>query len=285
MELWETLNHKGNPTREAMELKKIKIEGFEKLKKLFPDNEEMWIKYKKKRLQQFEKQEIDVFVIEDNKDIIGELTVNYKSHQIETETIPNKRVYLEAFRVDKKYQGQGLGQKLINYCIDYLTNIGYTEFTIGVEDDNEIAKHIYFKLGFTNAIDKGYGDEFDLSEYTLYLKDINNINTKSYIGKTITAKIDRKMGSKHPKHGFVYPINYGYIPNTISGDGEELDCYILGVFEPIESFTGKCIAIIHRLNDNDDKLVLVPEDKKYTNDEIRALTEFQERFFKSRIIS
>lgn len=197
-----------------MEFKKIKIEEFEKLKKLFPNNEEMWIKYKKKRLQQFEKQEIDVFVIEDNKDIIGELTVNYKSHQLETETIQNKRVYLEAFRVDKKYQGRGLGQKLINYCIDYLTNIGYTEFTIGVEDDNEIAKHIYFKLGFINVIDKGYGDEFDPSEYTLYLKDINNINTKSYIGKTITAKINRKMGSKHPKHGFVYDEIKKELPNS-----------------------------------------------------------------------
>lgn len=156
-----------------MELKKIEIEEFDKLKKLFPDNEEMWIKYKNKRLQQFEKQEIDVFVIEDDEKFIGEITVNYKSYQLETETIPNKRVYLQAFRVDKKYQGQGLGQKLINYCMDYLIGIGYTQFTIGVEEDNKIAKHIYFKLGFTNAIDKGYGDEFDPSEYTLYLKDIN----------------------------------------------------------------------------------------------------------------
>lgn len=157
---------------EIMEFRKIKVEEFEKLKKLFPNNEEMWIKYKKKRLEQFEKQEIDVFIIEDNESIIGEITANYKSHQLETETIPNRRVYLEAFRVDKKYQEQGLGQRLINYCIDYLTNIGYTEFTIGVEDDNEIAKHIYFKLGFNYAIDKGHGDEFDSCEYTLYLKDI-----------------------------------------------------------------------------------------------------------------
>lgn len=268
-----------------MKFRKIKIDEFEKLKRLFPDNKEMWIKYKKERLEQFEQEEIDVFVIEENENIIGELTVNYKNHELETETIPNRRVYLEAFRVDKKYQGQGLGQKLINYCIDYLANIGYTEFTIGVEDDNKVAKHIYFKLGFTNAIDKGHENEFDPSEYTLYLKDIKNINTKSYIGKTITVKIDRQMGSKHPKHGFIYPINYGYIPNTISGDGEELDCYILGIFEPIESFTGKCIAVIHRLNDNDDKLVLVPENKKYTNDEIRVLTEFQERYFESIIIN
>jgi inorganic pyrophosphatase len=121
--------------------------------------------------------------------------------------------------------------------------------------------------------------------FTQEIKNMNKIDTKLYIGKIIRAKIDRQMGSKHPKHGFIYPINYGYIPNTISGDGEELDCYVLGVFEPIENFTGECIAVIHRLNDNDDKLVLVPENKKYTNDEIRVLTEFQERFFESIIVN
>ena len=155
-----------------MNIRKIKKEEFEKLKTLFPDNNEMWIKYKKKRLEQVEKKEIDVFVIEEDEKVIGEITVSYKNDELEIETIPNKRVYLQAFRVDKKYQGQGLGQKLIKSCIDYLTNIGYTEFTIGVEEDNEIAKHIYFKFGFNKAIDKGHGDEFDSSEYTLYLKTI-----------------------------------------------------------------------------------------------------------------
>ena len=153
-----------------MKFRKITIEEFEKLKRLFPNNEDMWIKYKKKRLEQFEKQELDVFIIEEDEKAIGEITVNYRNNTLETETILNRRVYLEAFRVDKKYQGQGLGQKLINYCIEYLKNIGYTEFTIGVEEDNEIAKHIYFKFGFNKAIDKGHGDEFDPSEYTLYLK-------------------------------------------------------------------------------------------------------------------
>lgn len=107
---------------------------------------------------------------------------------------------------------------------------------------------------------------------------------EQYLGKILEAKIDRPFGSKHPKHGFIYPLNYGYIPNTISGDGEELDCYILGVFEPIESFTGKCIAIIHRTDDDDDKLILAPEGADYTDDAINALTEFQERFFKHEII-
>ena len=110
------------------------------------------------------------------------------------------------------------------------------------------------------------------------------INSKDYLNKVLKVKIDRPFGTKHPKHGFIYPVNYGYVPGTISGDGEELDVYVLGVFEPIDEFEGKCIAIIHRTNDNDDKLVVVPEGKSYTNDQIEALTEFQERFFEHEII-
>ena len=106
----------------------------------------------------------------------------------------------------------------------------------------------------------------------------------NFLGKIIKVKVDRPLGSKHPKHGFIYPVNYGYVPNTISGDGEELDAYILGTFEPLDEFIGKCIAIIHRINDDDDKLIVVPADKTYSNKEIIALTEFQERFFTSIII-
>ena len=156
-----------------MEFRKITIEEFDKLKRLFPGNEELWEKYRKTQVEKLEKKEIDIFVIENNENIIGEITANYKSNKLENEAKAGIRAYLEAFRIDKDYRSQGLGQELINYCIEYLENIGYTEFTIGVEDENEIAKHIYSKLGFTKKIGKGYGDEFDNSEYTLYLKEKN----------------------------------------------------------------------------------------------------------------
>ncbi len=110
------------------------------------------------------------------------------------------------------------------------------------------------------------------------------MNKEEYLNQNVKVKIDRKMGSRHPKHGFIYPVNYGYIPNTISGDGEELDCYVLGVFEAVDEFEGKCIAIIHRLNDDDDKLIVVPNNRNFTNKEIEVLTEFQERFFEHEII-
>ena len=109
-------------------------------------------------------------------------------------------------------------------------------------------------------------------------------NAKDYLKKDVVVKIDRQLGTNHPKHGFMYMLNYGYIPNTISGDGEELDAYIVGVFEPVEEFEGHVIAIIHRTNDDDDKLVVAPKGVDYSDDAIRAMTEFQERFFESIII-
>jgi len=110
------------------------------------------------------------------------------------------------------------------------------------------------------------------------------MENERYLGNKIKIEIDRPFGSKHPKHNFIYPVNYGYVPNTISGDGEELDAYLLGVFEPVEEYEGECIAIIHRTNDNDDKLVVTPIGKNYSNDAIDALTEFQEQYFEHEII-
>lgn len=107
---------------------------------------------------------------------------------------------------------------------------------------------------------------------------------KKFIGQKVSVTIDRKLGSKHPNWGFVYPVNYGYIPNTVSGDGEELDAYILGVFDPLDTFDGTCIAVLHRLNEDDDKLIVVPNGANYTDDQIDCLTEFQEKFFKHVIL-
>ena len=110
------------------------------------------------------------------------------------------------------------------------------------------------------------------------------MQTKDFLGQMVDVKIDRALGSAHPKHGFIYMLNYGFIPNTISGDGEELDAYVLGEFSPVETFRGRVIAYIHRINDDDDKLIVCPDGKDYTDEQIDALTEFQERFFKHVII-
>ncbi|OGZ43840.1 MAG: inorganic pyrophosphatase [Candidatus Ryanbacteria bacterium RIFCSPHIGHO2_02_FULL_45_17b] len=106
-----------------------------------------------------------------------------------------------------------------------------------------------------------------------------------FIGKEVEIIIDRPLHSKHPKYGFVYEINYGFIPNTKAPDGEGIDAYLLGIDDPVETYTGKCIAVVHRLNDADDKLVVIPVSLGDVDDEeIRRSTHFQEQFFTSEII-
>jgi inorganic pyrophosphatase len=105
-----------------------------------------------------------------------------------------------------------------------------------------------------------------------------------FIGTTVSVIVDRPLGSAHPQHGFIYLLNYGYVPGVPAPDGDELDAYILGVFEPVGCFTGVVIAVIQRNDDDDDKLVLAPAGVSYTDEQIRALTEFQERFFTSTIL-
>lgn len=110
------------------------------------------------------------------------------------------------------------------------------------------------------------------------------ITATQYIGKTVSVEIDRPKDSKHPKHGFVYPVNYGFVPNTVSGDGEELDAYVLGVDTALKEFCGRCVAVIHRTDDDDDKLIIVPEGTDVSDAEIEAQTEFQEKWFKHILI-
>ena len=106
-----------------------------------------------------------------------------------------------------------------------------------------------------------------------------------FLGKSVTVTIDRPLGSRHPQYqDMVYAVNYGYVSSVTAPDGEDLDAYVLGISEPLISFTGQCIAIIHRLNDQDDKLVVVPEYQYFSDTEIKKITHFQEKFFESTII-
>lgn len=108
----------------------------------------------------------------------------------------------------------------------------------------------------------------------------------SYLGKSVKATIDRPLHSKHPKHDFLYELNYGFVPGTKSGDGEELDAYVLGVDKPLKTFEGICVAVIHRTNDNDDKLVLIPEEAELPDEAaICKATFFQEQWFESEILT
>ena len=106
-----------------------------------------------------------------------------------------------------------------------------------------------------------------------------------HLGKHVSMQIDRPLGSTHPREPDIhYPINYGFVPGTVSGDGSEIDAYVLGVEKPIEVFSGMVIAIIVRDDDLEDKLVVAPDGTMVTREEIAAAVYFQEQFFISRVV-
>ena len=105
------------------------------------------------------------------------------------------------------------------------------------------------------------------------------------IGKTVTVTVDRATGTTHPKHPDIYySVNYGYVEGIPAPDGDWQDAYILGVEEPVTEYTGIVIAIIHRLDDVEDKWVVAPAGIIFTPEEIASLTYFQEQYFTSEII-
>jgi len=104
-----------------------------------------------------------------------------------------------------------------------------------------------------------------------------------YMGKLVHIVVDRPVGYRHK--GITYPVNYGYIPGLIAGDGEEQDAYILGVSEPVAEFDGQVVAAIHRKNDCEDKFVVAPVGSVYHQGQIAEAVRFQEQYFDTSIIS
>ncbi len=139
------------------------------------------------------------------------------------------------------------------------------------------------------SVYEGY-HEFDKNEifvdrmiHDLEVFDERKKTVRDFLGKTVTVKIDRPVGYVHKKekYSLTYPINYGYIPEVLGGDGEELDVYLLGVDEAVSEYTAKVIGIIHRHNDCEDKLAAAPEGMFFSKEEIEKAVAFQEKYYDS----
>lgn len=157
---------------------------------------------------------------------------------------------------------------------DYLNNIP----TVAREYE-ELKVTLANQAPVDNGREKYLRGKHDFIVYTL-----RKALVYSYFGKVVNLVIDRPIGSAHPKYeDFVYPLNYGFIPDVYGGDGEELDVYLMGLDVPVKEYKAKIVAIVHRYNDVEDKLVAAPEDMYYTKSEIEDAVRFQEQYFESEV--
>ena len=104
---------------------------------------------------------------------------------------------------------------------------------------------------------------------------------QEHMGKMVHVVVDRPIGYLHGD--ILYPVNYGYIPGLIAGDGEEQDAYILGIEAPLAEFDGRVIAAVRRQDDCEDKLVVAPDGVYFHQSQIQEAVHFQEQYFISTV--
>lgn len=209
-------------------------------------------------------------------EIIGE--VNYLKTY---EKFVEDRVYQKAIILDLIQIGENVNKlsETIKSQINKIDLRGVINFrnqlVHNYESNNTLIVWNVIKDNLSNLVD-------DINRYAL----INYYESlKKLLNKEVEVIIDRKINSVHPSHkDIIYELNYGYIKDIIAPDNEYQDAYVLGVKEPIDTFIGIVIAIIHRVNDNEDKLVIASKGSNYTEDEIIEKTKFQEKFFEIKII-
>lgn len=113
---------------------------------------------------------IDIFVLYDDNVLIGELHAMYECDDINY-AVRNRRAYIFAFRIREGYQNKGYGTQFLRSVLSLLEEKGYREFTVGAEDDNLRALHLYQTLGFNEFVLRKQEEyQGDAYEYSLYLR-------------------------------------------------------------------------------------------------------------------
>lgn len=209
--------------------------------------------------------------VKNEQDIVGVLLYSRKHNMI------------CCLAVDPAYRKKGIASMLLSEALDKLDrDKDITVSTFRKNDVKGIApRKLYKKFGFEEG---ELIEEFGYPNQRFVLH-ANKSAENVIIGTTVTVTVDRPLGSYPPKYkDMYYPVNYGYIEGIMAPDGEEQDAYILGVNEPVDKFTGKIIAIVHRKDDVEEKWVVVPDGMMFSKDEIRQQIYFQEQYYDSEIV-
>ena len=93
-------------------------------------------------------QDIDsqYFIIEFESEIIAfaKLVKNHSTKGLEEKNV----VEIERFYIDKTLQGQQLGRKLMDFCVEWSVENNFETIWLGVWENNTNAMKFYQKMGF-----------------------------------------------------------------------------------------------------------------------------------------
>ena len=186
--------------------------------------------------------------------------------------------YIGMVFVGEPYRGSRLSEQLIRAAIDYAAALSFPRVFL-------VSDHVglYEKYGFRKIDERPAPWNPEQTE-TVFFRHTGRLpNVSPLIGRTVTGRIDRPLGSRHPTEGFLYPVNYGYVDGIQAMDGDAQDVYLLGVDRPVETFTAQIIAVYHRFDDIEDKWIVAPSGMGFSDEDILRQIQFQEQFFHGQL--
>lgn len=119
--------------------------------------EECWVRWKKQYIDYNKSGEATTFVVLDNGDPIGQITVLFSPNCSAVKDRPLlcdglTTANMNAFRVDKKYEGQGHISKLVKMAEAYAKEKGVKFLTIGSEAKESRNLSIYLHFGYLEFV-------------------------------------------------------------------------------------------------------------------------------------
>lgn len=186
--------------------------------------------------------------------------------------------YIGMVFVGEPYRGRRLSGQLLQAASDYAASLGFPRVFLVSDHAGLYEKYGFSKIDERPAPWNPEQMETVFFRHTGCLPDVSSV-----IGRTVTGRIDRPMGSRHPTAGFLYPVNYGYADGIQAMDGDAQDVYLLGVDEPVEAFAARVIAVYHRFDDIEDKWIAAPPGTDFSDEEILRQIQFQEQFFHGQL--
>ena len=209
-----------------------------------------------------------VFLLVEKSELISFCTFAEKDDIPDTELTP----WIGFVYTFPVFRGKRRIGKLIEHIYLLAKQGGFENLYVSTDQ-----KGLYENFGF---IFIGTKKDMRGGDSLVYKLPIENKDYSDVLGKTVKGKIDRPLGSRHPKNpDMIYPLNYGYVSDVFADDGEEQDVYIFGTDKPILEYEGKVIAVYHRLNDCEDKWIVSLDGKQYPASEILERINFQEQYY------
>ena len=117
---------------------------------------------------------------------------------------------------------------------------------------------------------------------------IVNVVVEIPAGSNMKIEWDRKNAcfklDRVEPRAFTKPTNYGFIPQTLDEDGDELDALII-TDDPLPSgivMEARVLGVMKFVDDGevDDKVVVVPADDRNTGDAIKSLDDLPQQLLK-----